>query len=514
MNIPRKTLFIIMDQFRADLVTGALAAHVELPNIRALQNEAVTFENHFTVVTPCGPSRASTLTGMYAMNHRSVRNGTPLSACKTNLALELRKGGHNPLLFGYTDTSHDPRGKRPDDPILRSYEEVLPGFSEVVEMRQDSGSIPWRRHLEDQGYELPPYSEFYHPVSPDPGRPARPDDPAFYRAADSDTAFLTDRFLDHMTDLQDDSWFALLTYIRPHPPLVAPAPYNRAYRPADMPLPQRKKSPRDEEVVHPFIAAQRTNPSINSMVRGCGEQLDEGRNQDVQLIRALYFALASEVDAHIGRVIAFLKDSGQYDDTLLILTADHGEMLGDHYMWGKSSIHDPAFRVPLIIRHPGHAENFGTTVGAFSETVDIAPTILDIVGLPAAPGMDGSSLRPFLEGHTPGNWRDHVHMELDFGEPDRPSETQAALALSLRECNIAILRDTEFKLVHFNGGLPPLLYDMRNDPFEMNNLADRPDYTETLLRMTRKLLSFRMRHAEHSLSGMKITPAGVFGYEA
>ena len=76
----KNILFILIDQFRADCVSGNLAAHVNLPNIRALQRDAVSFENHFSVTNPCGPSRASILTGQYAMNHRSVRNGTPLAA--------------------------------------------------------------------------------------------------------------------------------------------------------------------------------------------------------------------------------------------------------------------------------------------------------------------------------------------------------------------------------------------------------------------------------------------------
>jgi len=128
MTTKPNVLFILIDQFRADLVTGDLAGHVDLPNIRALRADAVSFERNFSVTNPCGPSRASILTGRYAMNHRSVRNGTPLSDDITNIALEMRKGGYEPWLFGYTDTSRDPRGKAADDPVLRTYEEVLPGF--------------------------------------------------------------------------------------------------------------------------------------------------------------------------------------------------------------------------------------------------------------------------------------------------------------------------------------------------------------------------------------------------
>jgi arylsulfatase A-like enzyme len=506
----KNTLFIMIDQLRADCVTGALSQHVKLPNIRALQSEAVTFTNHFSVTNPCGPSRASILTGLYAMNHRSVRNGTPMSEGITNIALEMRKLGFDPLLFGYTDTSRDPRGKSPDDPVLQTYEEVMPGFTELLEMRQETGSRPWQKFLRDKGYDTPDYKNFYVPKSPDSTRPPRPDDPAFYAAEDSDTAFLTDEFLRQMAAPPSKPWFALLTYIRPHPPLVAPAPYNQLYQGDTLPMPARQTDPADEVAVHPAFVATQNRPPMESFVKGCNGQISAKNDADVQMLRALYLGLATEVDAHIGRVISFLKETGQYDDTLIVLSADHGEMLGDHHMWGKQHIYDPSFRVPLVIRDPLSPESHGSTVAALTESIDLAPTILDLAGGKAAPGMNGRSLGGFLNSNPPDNWKDCVHLELDLGEPDTPTAFQRLTGLELRESNVAILREAHFKLVHFNGDLPPLMFDLNNDPDEMHNLADDPAHAATLLRLTRKLLSHRMKHADHALSDYKITDSGVF----
>ena len=100
MTRHQNVLFILIDQLRADLLNGELAKHVDLPNLHALMADAVTFQRHFSVTNPCGPSRASILTGQYAMNHRSVRNGTPLRHDTPNLASEARKCGYQPLLFG------------------------------------------------------------------------------------------------------------------------------------------------------------------------------------------------------------------------------------------------------------------------------------------------------------------------------------------------------------------------------------------------------------------------------
>jgi len=507
----RKVLIIIADQFRADCITGALAAHVDLPNITAFRNEAITFTNHFSVTNPCGPSRASMFTGQYAMNHRSIRNGTPLANGIPNVAMEARKSGYDPMLFGYTDTTMDPRSFHPNDPHLKGEERPLPGFREVLEMRMME-SYPWRADLLSKGYTVPDSKDIWRAVSPDPQRAARPDDPPFYSAEDSDTAFLANKTIKTLTVHAKQPWFALMTFLRPHPPLVAPEPYNKMYNPADLPLPNRMDSVEAETAVHPFMAGAVHAPKMENIVMGCDGQVDSSNDTDVQLMRALYLGLATEVDHHFGRIINSLKATGQYDDTLIIFMSDHGEMLGDHHMWGKQNPYDPAYRVPLIIRDPENPAQHGRTVNALTESVDIAPTILDLIGQHIPASMDGVSLRPFFEGETPKDWRDCVHMELDFGEPDSITEWQKATGTSVHESNLAIVRENRFKLVHFNGGLAPLMFDLENDPFEMHNLAEDPAHTATLLRLTQKLLSLRMKHADRTLADVRITPTGAVNF--
>ena len=134
MTENRNVMFIVIDQLRADTLFGALSGHVQLPNLRALAGESLRFNRHYSVANPCGPSRASLLTGQYAMNHRSVRNRAPLRHDIPNLAGEVRKAGYLPLLFGYTDTAQDPRVHDPNDPAVASYEEKLHGFEQVVEI--------------------------------------------------------------------------------------------------------------------------------------------------------------------------------------------------------------------------------------------------------------------------------------------------------------------------------------------------------------------------------------------
>ncbi|EPJ52292.1 MAG: sulfatase family protein [Osedax symbiont Rs2] len=512
MKNQANVLFIVIDQLRADCIFGALAQQIKIPNLTALMEDAVTFKSHYSVANPCGPSRASLLTGQYAMNHRSVRNGTPLAAGTDNIATQMRQLSYEPMLFGYTDTSLDPRALHANDPAIRTYEQVLPGFVEKLEMRQEE-SYPWRSHIARQGYPTRDYATFYHPQTPSGASP-RIDDPAFYKAQDSDSAFLTQQTLNELSVRQQQNWFAHVTYIRPPPPLVAPAPYNSMYRNSDLPDPLRRANRSDEAQCHPFLATHLEVIKDKSVVDGPFANCDKDDLETARSLRSVYLGLVSEVDQQVGRLVDFLKSTGQYDSTLIVLTADHAEMLGDHHMWGKQTIYDSAVHVPLIIRDPRQQQTHGSTVNAFTESVDIMPTILQWAdssfAIPSS--VDGHSLAAFLQGHTPENWREHIFYELDFAEPGAPTLWQQQLDLSLEQANVAVLRDRQYKLVHFNGNLPALLFDIQADPAEMCNLATDPSYQTVLLQMSQKMLNHRMSNANSSLSEMRVTASGTVNY--
>ncbi len=506
-------LFIVSDDLRADCLQTAINGRAVLPNLREFMEDAVTFRRHYTVTYPCGPARASLLTGLYAMNHRSVRNGTPLRGNISNLAFEARKSGYEPLLFGYTDTSADPRFLHPNDPAVRSFENPMPGFKEVVALQLENDNFAWRAHLKAKGYDLPnDYSRFYAPQDFDPATGPRPDDPAFYRAEDSDTAFLTDACLRELAVRTDQAWLAHVTYIRPHPPFIAPKPYNRMYRADEIPPPARMPTPEAEAAVHPYIASELGKDAINGFIEASNCHLDNEDPRDVATMRAVYFGLASELDHHVGRLIGLLKDTGQYDDTLIIFTSDHGEMLGDRRQWGKMSVYDAATHVPLIIRDPRRPSCNGSQFDAFTESVDVSPTILDWLAGEVPVAMNGASLLPWLEGNSPSGWRDYAYAEMDLGDPECPSHWQRELGLGLREANFAVIQDDRYRFAHFNGGLPPLLFDTQSADGEFRNLADDQDYAGEVLRLTRKLLDHRMRHADHTLSDMKVTSGGTVNY--
>jgi len=491
MSDRRNVLFVVFDQFRADCLFGDLAAHVQLPTLRALLADGVGFSNNYSVCAPCGPARASLLTGQYAMNHRAVRNGTPLRHDTPNLATELRKAGRLPLLYGYTDSAQDPRVLPQADPRLTTYEEVMTGFDEVVRQRFEDRGGPWISHLVRRGYALSEETIF---------RPQGPeiDDPALYDASDSDTAFLTDALLADLA-LRPPGWVAHLTYIRPHPPFVAPAPYNRMFDRDTMPAPRATGSD------HPFLDAARQAVPMASTIQGFDNRAED--EDAVARIRAVYMGLAAEVDHHLGRVIEFLRQSGQYDDTLIVVTSDHGELLGDFGCWGKSHYFDAAYHTPLIIRAPGHEASAGTIRDEMVESIDITPTILDLLGFDIPDSMDGRSLRPFLQGHSAADWPDYSYSELDFGNPLRPTRFQEVLGIGPDEANLAILRERDQTLVQFGADLPCVLFD-KTGPGEAENVAGASGAAETILRMTQKMLRHRMQNPDGLFARTMITSGG------
>ena len=366
----RNVLLITADQWRGDSLGRLGHPAVRTPSLDALAAGGVLFRRHFAQASPCGPSRACLHTGRYLMNHRSVRNGTPLAARHPTLAREVRRAGYDPVLFGYTDTTADPTGLDPADPRLTTYEGVLPGFTPGLVVPEDPR--PWLAWLRSSGFDGPlTYPDIYRIRG-------RRTFAAHYGAEHSDTAFLTGQAASWLQAHGDRPWFLHLSLLRPHPPWVAPEPYDSIIDPDSLPTPRRAQSPAAEAEQHPYLAHLLRSVALESFIVGAPGAVSELDPGDLRRARATYCGLMAEVDHHLGRIIDLLRSSGELDRTLIIFTSDHGEMLGDHHLLGKDGYFDQAFHIPLIIRDPfatpGAAQ--GRIVDAFTESVDVMPTIL------------------------------------------------------------------------------------------------------------------------------------------
>ncbi|WP_271274507.1 alkaline phosphatase family protein [Aliamphritea hakodatensis] len=502
----KNVLLITADQWRGTCLSALGHPVVKTPNLDRLASEGVTFTRHYSQATPCSPSRASIHTGMYQHNHRVCRNGTPLHRRFTNLAQEARKLDFEPALFGYTDTALDPATLEDNSPDFQSYETVLPGY-DVGELLTEV-PLNWFAWLVKQGVSVPDASDFHSIYTPlkqpdDADRGATYGIPC-YSAEQTETAFLRQQAQDYISQQEDAPWFIHLSWIKPHPPFVAPEPYNSMYDPADVDMPVRHGSIGQEMEQHPYVDFYLRNALAQDKYwnvidgKGLGPDMPE---KELRQLRATYYGLISEVDAQFGELYAFLAEHQLLENTLIVFSSDHGEQLGDHYLSDKQGFFDQSYHIPLIIRAPGNEWDAGRgrQVSRFTENIDIMPTVLNLLGADIPLQCDGYSLQPFLAGQTNISWRSAAHWEHDFrdivsGGPE------SQLGLNLDECSLAVIRDEEFKYVHFNQ-LPPLLFDMQADPGELNNLADNPDYAQVALKYAQKMLSWRMSSNERTLTG-------------
>lgn len=502
-------LLITCDQWRGDCLSAAGHSIVKTPNCDALAARGVRFSRHYAGAAPCSPARACIYTGLYQMNNRVCRNGTPMDARHDNIALAARRLGYEPTLFGYTDVSPDPRSHAPGDPVLKTYEGLLPGFTPRQLLPEHQKQ--WLSWLSQQGLEVEAgFPDIHRPVNGDVSKVSKA--PPAYSRQQTPTAFLTGEFVRWLGE-QDTAWFAHISYLSPHPPFIVPEPFNTMYDPEADPGFHRAVDWQAEAASHPYVAWELDKQKRKKFLPGQKGKVRDFSEEDFRTIRSIYYGMISEVDDQLGRLWKAIQSKGDWDNTIIVLTSDHAEMMGDHFMLGKGGYFDQSYNLPLIVRAPHLRKAEGSTVDVFTEAVDIMPTLIDFMGGEIPPHLDGMSLRPLVERGVPKKWRDAAHWEFDFrsiadGEDGQP------FGLRPQQCTLAVLRTATHKYVHFAGGLPPLLFDLENDPGELVNLADDPAHSATRLEMAERMLAWRTEHLDQSLALSELTDQGIAGHYA
>eukprot|EP00930_Biecheleria_cincta_P047936 TRINITY_DN33337_c0_g1_i1.p1 TRINITY_DN33337_c0_g1~~TRINITY_DN33337_c0_g1_i1.p1 ORF type:complete len:600 (+),score=93.24 TRINITY_DN33337_c0_g1_i1:200-1999(+) len=529
----KNLLFIVADQFRGDCL-GHSHPTVKTPHLDRLVSEGVCFRRHYSQAVCCAPARASMHTGLYMSNHRVVDNGVPLSREWSNWAAELsRVGGVQPTVLGYSDTAVDPRNVDISDPSLNSYAGFLSGannasvdskmgsrewlheqgilgnYGDELRSKLDNAKFEsWNGHHGDMAWLREPKGAgcVKDLAMTSDGFPA----PAAYPAHCSDTFVLTSEAIDFMRQKQADgqAWALHLSLLKPHSPFLAPEPYNKMYKPSDVDLPSsRARDPSMEATVHPFLAAVHSQECGFPLVEQDTGSIAGLDDSSLQGLRASYYALISEVDDNIGRLLRALEDLGECDNTLVIFTSDHGDLLGEHWCRGKLGFHQGSFHIPLIIKDPrSEASNSrGSFVDAFTENVDLVPTILDYMLGAEHPQCDGMSLRPFMEQpQAVHGWRSAAHYEFDFRYWPEGKKLRKDHGLKVDDCCLTVLQTSTRKLVVFAGGLAPLLFDLEADPGELKNVATDPKFARDLMDLMHEMLSWKMRHHNNTLVHYKV----------
>ncbi len=466
-------LFVTLDQFRGDSYAAAGHPLVSTPTLDRIAAEGVRLARHYSQAAPCAPGRAAIYTGMYQMNNRVVTNGTPLSGDADNLAYVARRAGYDPTLFGYTDQGVDPRRvDDDDDPRLDYYDGVLPGFS--VGLYLPESQAGWIQYLRAKGYDVP--SGWKESLRGEPGRPAE----------DSLSGFLTTRFVEWL-GRQDSGWFAHLSYLRPHPPYAAAGEYSRLYDPADVAAPI---APVDAGLRHPLHEAFLTMPQAAAPT-----DADEMRR-----LAAQYLGMVSEVDAQLGRVVAAIEERGEWGETLVVITSDHGEQLGDHGLLEKLGFFPQSYHIVGLWRDPRRADA-GTSVTSFTENVDLLATLAGALGLDPPAQCDGRSLETLFDGGDP--WRSAAHYEWDFrGAIVRGQGARSAVDWGLSSSNLAVSVGEDVGYVQFGDG-SFLCFDLAADPTWRTVCSD----AARVLVAAQEQLTWRQTHVRRELTDMLLRPS-------
>ncbi len=468
-------LLITLDQFRGDTLSCAGHPVVHTPNLDALAAEGVRFARHYAQAAPCAPGRAALYTGTYQMNNRVVANGTPLDHRFDNVARLGIRAGYHPVMFGYTDVGADPRQiTDPADPRLFTYEGVLPGFEELLNL--DEHQAPWMQHLRDLGYDA---------TNPDVMLSTESTRPAEH----SVTTFLTDHFLGWL-DQQHEPWFAHTSFIRPHPPYDAAGHYATMYDHVDIPDPL--PIPQDRHFLHEVLMGHPTAGAPTDPVA-------------VAHLRRQYWGMVTEVDHHLGRIWQRLRERGEWDNTIVVITADHGEQLADQGLVQKAGFFESSYHIIGLVRDPRRPEGFGTVVRDFTENVDIMPTLCDALGQPVPLQCDGLPLTPFLRAERPEHWRTSAHYEWDWRDVFISSDPHAwPWDRRLERQNLAVVRTQTHAYVQFGNG-DWLCFDLAADPTWQTQVTD----PSVVLPLAQEMLVWRQEHLDRQMTGMLLRQGGI-----
>jgi len=469
-------LFITLDQFRGDSLSCAGHPLVETPHLDELAAEGVRLARHYSQAAPCAPGRAALYTGTYQTNNRVVANGTPLDDRFDNIARVAARGGYRPTLFGYTDQGVDPRDVLgSDDPRLSNYEGILPGFDAELDLPGECTA--WLEWLADEhGHH---FDRGDDALSTEHERPAEL----------SVSAFLTDRLLGWV-DRQDGPWFAHASYLRPHPPYSAAGRFARMYRPEDC---------------APPVPAQADPSGLHRVLLGIPYVAAPADPADMQYLQSQYFGMISEVDAQLGRIWEHLRRAGEWDDTIVIVTSDHGEQLGDQGLLHKVGFFESSYHVLGIVRDPRCPSTFGTVVDRFTENIDVMPTLCELLGLPIPAQCDGYPLTPFLDGVEPPSWRDAAYYEWDWRDSQLPTVGDGRpWDRSLEQMSLAVRRSEHRAFVQFGNGTWRC-FDLATDPTWRTEEQD----PSVVLAEATAMLAWRSSNLDRTMTGLLLRDGGV-----
>jgi len=448
---PPNVLLITADQLRQDALGCYDNPVISTPHIDALAARGVRFDRVYAAYPVCAPNRVSLATGRYPSIHGVRNNGIFMPRTELTFMEVLRQRGYATYAAG--KTHFGPQWRFPPDG--RPLSDPQPDWA--INPQPEPWEMPWyglERVCLTEDHRAGPYANYLRAHGLDPwadphsfSYPQHVSVRSAYPEEHHQTTWVADRAIEFLQEHPAERPFFLWTsFVHPHHPFTPPAPYDTLYDPARMPLPvwdETEVALWPERYRHTFFRD--------------GDGYDAAgmyriTDAEWQRIKAFYYGMISLIDKQVGRLVEVLRARGLLDNTLILFTADHGEMLGDHHMVFKGTTYDCVTRMPLIIARPEEASP-GAVRHGLASAVDVMPTILNLAGVAVPDTVQGVSLVPAMQDPAiPG--RDAVLIE-NAGE-QRSVRTATAL------------------LTWHGEGQRGELYDTVADPLCLHNLWDSP----------------------------------------
>ncbi|MDO8541955.1 MAG: sulfatase [Opitutaceae bacterium] len=437
---PRNIVFILADDHRFDAMGFMGHPFLQTPHIDSLARNGAHVPNAFVTTALCSPSRATILTGMYAHRHGVVDNNNPVRADLVFFPQLLQKAGYRTGFFGKWHMGGDSSAPQR-------------GFDRWVGFRGQGEYWPDRRGT----------------PAADSGQASR--EPMQLNLDGKEVpqkGYITDELTDYVVDWmrqqpKDQPFFVYLSHKAVHSHFVPADRHAGRYKDKPLPMPASRLK---HEGAPMWVQDQRNSWH--------GIDFPYHSNLDVQHYYQRYCETLLAVDDSVGRVLAELKARGQLQDTLVVYMGDNGFAFGEHGLIDKRTAYEWSMRVPLVVQCPAVIPA-GSRITKVVANLDIAPTVLEVAGVPIPGGLDGRSFWPLAQGRTVP-WREELLYEY-FWERNFPQTP-----------TLHALRTDRYKYVHVHGRWDSdELYDLQEDPGETRNLIYSAEHAPIVRRLNARL---------------------------
>ncbi|MBN1125756.1 MAG: sulfatase-like hydrolase/transferase [Sedimentisphaerales bacterium] len=440
-------LLIMTDTQRLDDMGAYGNPVIRTPHLDSLANSGTMFRNCHTQYPACMPARATIFTGRYPMAHGVWANGVQLPEKEITLAHLFAANGYRTGGAGkFHFQPHFPYRKN-ELPSMETHPEPYYGFQEFY-LGEDGRS--GEHHL---------WIKKNHPEYYD-----KPDDQIPIELHNSYwTASHTIDFI-RRCNSKGEPFFAFCSFVDPHQSYNPPPPYSMIYKPQEMPDPVR----RDGELEKSRFKSTAENGNMMNYTKRLKEN------------RAQHYGEMTFIDDSVGRVLKTLDELKIRDNTLIVFVADHGDMLGDHWLWWKGPWHYAGCtNVPLFFNWTGMVKS-GKIVKGMVQQTDVLPTICELTSLPIPPGVQGKSLKDVLTQDTDETPYDYVYIESVSSGAYAPDYLDGSGRRRQTEpghtVDTVTIRSRKWRFTVFTGADDGELYDLEKDPDEFNNVFHDPDF--------------------------------------